>query len=92
VKDNRRLIDLVSVGPATIRDLHTLGISEVSDLIGRDPNQLFELLHERTGRRHDVCCIDVFTAAIAQAENPELPQEQCVWHYWSRMRKNLKGS
>jgi len=35
----------------------------------------------------DICCQDVFSAAVAQACNPLLPLEQCQWWYWSRQRK-----
>lgn len=40
-----------------------------------------------TGERQDLCCLDVFRAAVAQARNPRLPAEQCQWWYWSRKRK-----
>jgi hypothetical protein len=39
----------------------------------------------------DICCLDVFRAAVAQARNPHLPVEQCQWWYWSRKRKARDG-
>ena len=83
----RRLIDLVSVGPATVADLALLGITTVDALRGRDPRELYERLCRVTGARHDPCCEDVFAAAIAQANDPALPAERCAWPYWSRVRK-----
>ena len=38
-------------------------------------------------QHQDICCLDVFRAAVAQARNPRLPAEQCQWWYWSKRRK-----
>lgn len=88
MKDNRRLIDLFSVGPRTVEDLNLLGITRVEQLVGQSADSLFARLGVATGKRHDPCCIDVFRAAIAQAEDPELPEEKRRWHYWSKIRKS----
>ncbi len=87
MENSRKLTDLVSVGPATADDFDRLGILAVEDLVGLDAPTLFDQLQEIKGARIDRCCEDVFQAAIAQAENPDLPKEQCQWHYWSKMRK-----
>ena len=83
----RRLEDLVSVGPAMVRDFNVLGIHSVAQLSRRNPEKLYEKLCEITGQAQDICCLDVFRAAVAQAQNPRLPAEQCQWWYWSRQRK-----
>ena len=86
-KPERDLRDLVSVGPAIARDLAVLGIHSVKQLSRRNPEKLYEKLCELTGQAQDVCCLDVFRAAVEQARNPSLPIEQCQWWYWSRRRK-----
>lgn len=86
-RSERRLADLVSVGPAMVRDFELLGIHSVAQLSRRNPEKLFERLCEITGKAQDVCCLDVFCAAVAQARNPRLPLEQRQWWYWSRLRK-----
>ena len=83
----RRLKDLVSVGPAMLRDFELLGIRNVSQLARQKPARLYEDLCRITGQRQDICCLDVFAAAVAQARNPLLPAEQRQWWYWSRRRK-----
>jgi hypothetical protein len=83
----RHLKDLVSVGPATIRDLELLGIHNVTQLARQQPAKLYENLCRATGQRQDICCLDVFSAAVAQARNPLLPDGQRQWWYWSRLRK-----
>ena len=83
----RRLEDLVSVGPAMVRDFEMLGVHTVAQLARRNPEKLYEQLCAVTGQAQDICCLDVFRAAVAQARNPTLPLEQCQWWYWSRQRK-----
>ena len=83
----RRLQDLVSVGPTFVRDFELMGIGSVSQLSRRNPEKLYEKFCEITGKSQDICCLDVFRAAVAQAQNPRLPMEQCQWWYWSRRRK-----
>jgi len=83
----RRLEDLISVGPAMVRDFKMLGVESVAQLSRRNPEKLYEKLCEITGQAQDICCLDVFRAAVAQARDPKLPIEQCQWWYWSRKRK-----
>ena len=85
----RRLRDLTSIGPAMLRDFELLGVRTVEQLADREPEHLYEELCRRTGARQDICCLDVFRAAVAQARNPLLPPEQRQWWYWSRL---LKGN
>lgn len=83
----RRLQDLISVGPAMLRDFELLGIRSVKQLARQDPKKLYDKLCRITGDRQDICCLDVFSAAVAQARDPLLPAEQSQWWYWSRRRK-----
>ena len=78
---------LRSVGPATLEDLRLLGIADVPDLARRDPLALYDELCRIKGQTVDICCLDVFCCAVAQAQNPHLPAEQCDWFWWSRQRK-----
>jgi nucleotidyltransferase/DNA polymerase involved in DNA repair len=83
----RRLENLVSIGPAMLRDFELLGVHTVAQLARRDPRRLYQKLCRVTGQHQDICCLDVFCSAVAQARNPRLPAEQCQWWYWSRKRK-----
>ena len=83
----RRLEDLISVGPAMLRDFALLKIRSVEQLARQDPARLYRKLCRITGEKIDICCQDVFSSAVAQARNPLLPAEQCQWWYWSRQRK-----
>jgi len=83
----RRLEDLISVGRAMVRDFEMLGVRSIAQLARKNPEKLFEKFCEITGQAQDICCLDLFQAAVAQARNPRLPVEQCQWWYWSRQRK-----
>ena len=84
---SRRLQDLISVGPAMLRDFELLKVRSISQLARRDPRKMYEKLCRITGQRIDVCCLDTFQAAVAQARDPLLPAEKCQWWYWSCRRK-----
>lgn len=83
----RKLQDLVSVGPATVRDLELLGVRNVAQLARQEPREMYDRLQELTGTKHDPCALDVFSAVVAQARDPYLPDEQKQWWYWSAERK-----
>ena len=84
---NRRLQDLISVGPAMLGDFELLGIRTMDGLARANPQHMYQKLCRVTGQRQDICVLDVFRAAVAQARDPRLPAEQCRWWYWSRKRK-----
>ena len=86
----RQLADLISIGPAMLRDFERLGIRSVAQLAKQNPRSMFARLKRATGQRQDPCVLDTFCAAVAQARNPRLPAEQCQWWYWSRKRKSAR--
>ena len=83
----RQLGDLISIGPAMLRDFDLLGIRSVKQLAAQNPERLYGRLNRATGKRQDPCVLDTFCAAVAQARNPRLASEKCLWWYWSRKRK-----
>jgi len=86
-KESRRLADLISIGPAMLRDFELLRIHSVAELARQNPQRLYEKLGRVARQHQDICVLDVFRAAVAQARNPRLPAEKCQWWYWSRRRK-----
>ena len=90
-KDTRRLQDLLSVGPAMLRDFQILGVRSVAQLARQNPERLYAKLCRVAPQHQDICCLDVFHAAVAQARNPRLPVEQSQWWYWSRKRKEAES-
>lgn len=87
----RQLKDLISIGPAMLKDFAQLGITSVPQLAKQKPIKMYERLQWLRGERMDPCVLDTFEAAVAQARNPRLPAEKCQWWYWSRKRKSPAG-
>jgi hypothetical protein len=79
----RALQTIPNVGPAMAGDLLRLGIGCPAELVGQDPEDLYERLCRLDSTRHDPCVRDVFAAAVAYAEGgPAQP-----WWVYSRQRK-----
>jgi Pathogenicity locus len=87
---SRQLDELISIGPAMLRDFVDLRIRSVAQLARQNPKAMYERLNRLRGQRQDPCVLDTFCAAVAQAKNPRLPAEKCQWWYWSRKRKTGK--
>jgi hypothetical protein len=82
------LTAIPNVGPAVARYLRRVDVSELSDLRGRDPHELFDRLCAIDGRRYDPCLLDTFVAAVAFADGaPARP-----WWEYSRERKARQRS
>ena len=91
-REARRLGDLISIGPAMLRDFELLGVRSVGQLARQNPEKLYRKLGRVARQHQDICVLDTFRAAVAQARNPRLPAEKCQWWWWSekRKRKNPK--
>ncbi len=83
----RELKDLISIGPAMLRDFELLGIRSVAQLARQDPKKLYVKLGQVAKQHQDICVLDTFEAAVAQAKNPRLAAEKCQWWWWSEKRK-----
>lgn len=87
----RELKDLISIGPAMLRDFDLLGIRTVAQLAKQDPKKMYVRLGRIAKQHQDICVLDTFEAAVAQARNPRLRAEKCQWWWWSEKRKRGKG-
>src|SRR5262245_33234902 len=85
--EKRELTDLISIGPAMLRDFRLLGIQSVAQLARQDPKKLYRRLGRIARHPQDICVLGTFEAAVAQAKNPRLPAEKCQWWWWSERRK-----
>jgi hypothetical protein len=71
-----------------LRDFELLHVRSVAELARQDPRRMYDKLCRITGEPQDICVLDVFSAAVAQAKDPLLPPEKCQWWYWSKQRKS----
>ena len=86
----RQLADLISVGPAMLRDFELLGVRSVAQLARQGPEKMYRKLARVAGEHQDICVLDVFRAAVAQARDRRLPAEKYQWWWWSAKRKKQK--
>lgn len=70
------------VGPSIAQDLVDLGIGRTADLVGKDPEALFETLCQGRGEKIDRCVLYVFRSAIYFAETEDPDPELVKWWHW----------
>ena len=83
--DAKQLRDIPNIGPSIAGDLLAIGIRKPSELVGRDPYELYRLSNEHAGVRQDPCLIDCFIAAVRFMEGaPATPW----WHYTEERKRH----
>ena len=70
------------VGPSIAADLYVLGIKDVSELRGRNPESLYAELCREVGKRVDRCALYVFRCAVYFASQAEHDPELLKWWNW----------
>lgn len=79
------LVDLSSipgVGPSIASNLHSLGIRQVADLRGRNPELLYSELCREMGQHVDRCVLYVFRCAVYFASESRHDPELLKWWNW----------
>jgi hypothetical protein len=80
------LLDLANVGPAVARYLERVGITQASQLAGRDAIEIYEEMCAASGRRLDPCLLDTVMSAVEQADGgPPRPW----WDYTAERKRRL---
>lgn len=82
----RQLTDLPNIGEAGAKDLRLLGIVEPSQVTGKCPVEMYEMLCEKTASRHDPCVIDVFISVTRFMAGEEA---RPWWEYTAERKKLL---
>ena len=70
------------VGPSLAADLYSLGVREVAELRGRNPETLYNQLCEQVGQRVDRCVLYVFRCAVYYASETRHDPEKLKWWNW----------
>ena len=76
------LTQVPGVGPSIASDLCRLGVREVAELRGRNPDALYSELCRQTGRPVDRCVLYVFRCAVYFASEPKPDPEMLKWWNW----------
>jgi len=80
----KRLRAIPGIGPAMARDLWDLGVREVADLAGMEPQAMYDELCRLTRAHQDRCVLYVFRAAVyfARTAPGERDPEKLKWWNW----------
>jgi hypothetical protein len=70
------------VGPSIARDLYFLGIREVAELRGKNPERLYSELCRERGHHVDRCVLYVFRCAVYFASESKHDAEKLKWWNW----------
>ena len=76
------LRDIPGVGPSIEHDLIELGIARKADLVGRDPQALYDRHCDLKGCRVDRCVLYVFRCAVYVASHSDPDPELSKWWAW----------
>ena len=74
--------DLPGVGPALARELADLGYLCPDDLIGADPERMYQRLIELRKKPIDRCVLYVFRCAVYAAAHPRAGGAKSKWWHW----------
>ncbi len=80
----KELRQIPGVGPSIANDLWNIDIKSIDDLVGENPNKLFDESNQFAGVVQDRCLLYVFKCAVYYAETPiELHDpEKLKWWNW----------
>jgi hypothetical protein len=76
------LTRIPGVGPSIASDLYFLGVREVAELRGRNPERLYSELCRETGQHVDRCVLYVFRCAVYFASESKHDPEKLKWWNW----------
>jgi hypothetical protein len=79
------LVDLSripGVGPSIASNLYSLGIRQVADLRGKDPELLYSELCREMGQHVDRCVLYTFRCAVYFASESKYDPELLKWWNW----------
>ncbi len=76
------LEEIPGVGRRIASVMERLNIRQVSDLRGRDPEELYHLECMMKGFQEDRCALYVWRAAVYYAEHEARDPEKLKWWYW----------
>ena len=80
------------VGPSIASDLYHLGIRQVAELRGRNPEALYYQLCDDIGQPIDRCVLYVFRCAVYFASETKHDPELLKWWKWKASSPNGSNS
>ncbi|HQE11814.1 MAG TPA: helix-hairpin-helix domain-containing protein [Flavipsychrobacter sp.] len=87
----KALTVIPGVGNSIASDLLNIGITHPSELIGKDPEQLYHLSNAFAGCVQDRCLLYVFRCAVYFAETANAEQDRELLKWWNWKDSYSKG-
>lgn len=81
----KRLSKIPGVGRKTASMLYDMGIKDLNDLKGKNPDEIYCKMSDKYGTWLDKCLLYVFRCAVYYAENSEHDPEKLKWWYWKKI-------
>lgn len=78
----KELKKIPGVGPSIAMDLINIGITSISHLKNKDPDELYDLSNLHAGKKQDRCLLYVFRCAVYFATEKYHEKEKLQWWYW----------
>lgn len=79
------LTSIPGVGKSIAQDLRNIGITSVDDLVGQDPELLYDKSNSYVGAVQDRCLLYTFRCAVYFAEGGR-DSEKLKWWNWKDQR------
>jgi nucleotidyltransferase/DNA polymerase involved in DNA repair len=76
------LTQIPYVGNSTANDLKSIGIKKISDLKGKNPEELYSQICAKQGYQIDRCLLYVCRSSVYFAENKNPDPEKLKWWNW----------
>lgn len=78
----KKLQTIPGVGPKLSKEFFKIGIKDVSDLKGKNPEKLYSQICDRQGQKVDRCVLYVCRSSVYFAENKNPDSEKLKWWNW----------
>ena len=82
MQELRELTSIPGVGKSIALDLWNIGVRRVTDLKGKDPEELFDRSNRQAGTMQDRCLLYVFRCATYYANTPESRRDPDKLKWW----------
>jgi nucleotidyltransferase/DNA polymerase involved in DNA repair len=79
---SEELESIPGVGKSIAQDLRELGVFHTSDLIGKDPQGLYDEHCRLKGRQIDRCVLYTFRCAVYAASSKHPDPKKLLWWNW----------
>ena len=88
MKTNKSPLEKIpGIGPRGAEDMNSLGIREISDLKGKNPEKMYSDLEKKVGHHVDRCVLYTFREAVYFSEHKKHDPKLLKWWNWKDKKK-----